>query len=422
MSEFNRSKWPEGTQDPIQDLLGACSVHVKGALAPSNPEEPLGQELLKAQEQIAKLERMNQNLAKSAQRAEQLLKRHEVMLALVHQFSADLVFRLGKDGRFRFVSPAASALLGFASEQLDGRPFTDLIPNAERSQLRELLQEIMRAEKTESLRLRLKGAKGDLVEVDCHFHPVPHPQTQSPELLGLVRAINPSRAAPAEASIGELGARLAHELSQPLTAIGTTSRICARRLKEELGPEHEITQALEQMAEESERANEMIRRLRQLSVGAPPTRCSLDLNRLVEDTLAGLASPIRQAKVTVAIDLDSRLSFVQADPIQLGQVLLNLIRNALEAMAEVPPAERQLTLRTRRGEGEAEVSISDTGPGIASGVVDKLFQPYHTSKPHGMGLGLALCRSILQAHQGRLWVKGNTPRGAIFFFALPLNS
>jgi signal transduction histidine kinase len=332
-----------------------------------------------------------------------------------------LLFRLGKDGRFRFLSDAGAALLSVRADELDGRPFTDLVAQEERSRIRGYLQEILRAERVETLRLKLRTGRDRFTEFEIFFRTVPHPQTQAPEILGLGRPLVRAAEAPAQAPLGELGARLAHELSQPLTAIGGTSRVCARRLRDLLGPDNEITQAIEQMADQTERAAEMIRRLRQLSTGSAPHRSSVDLNKLVEDTLASLAGPVRQAKVPVALDLAPNLPLLQADRIQLGQVLLNLVRNALEAMAEVPSAQRQLTVRTRRADTEAEVSVSDTGPGISVGTIEKLFQPYHTTKAHGMGLGLALCRSILQAHQGRLWVKPNTPRGASFFFALPLH-
>lgn len=385
----------------------------------NDDSESLEDQLRAAREQVHKLQKLNQSLARSAQRSEQYLQRQESILSLLHEFSSDVILRIGRDGKIRFVSQSGLVLFGTERSYLEGRTFTELLPAEERSSMRGYFQEVLRSEKVEFSRLKL-GVNKQYHELDCYFRSVPHPQTQTPELLVLARLV--TTPAVKEEALGELGARLAHELSQPLTAIGTTSRVCVRRLRDLLGPEHEITIATQQMAEQSERANELIRRLRQLSTGGVPYRSPVDMNQLVEETSRSLAAPIRHAQTPVVLDLTPDLPLIQADRIQIEQVLLNLIRNALEAMNEVPVDQRQLTLRTRKSDTEVEVSIADNGPGISLSMVEKLFQPYHTTKPHGMGLGLALCRSILQAHQGRLWVKGNKPRGAIFHFALPTNT
>ena len=269
---------------------------------------------LEPPEALARLRRLNQNLLRSNQRSEQLIKRLDDALDLVHARGSDFVFRLGKDGRFRFASAAAQRLLGRAPADLVSRPFTDLLSAADRAKVPGFLQETMRSDRIEHLRLELRGGDKPAL-MDCYFRTVPHPQTGAPEILGLACAAAAAAATP-EAP-GEFGARLAHELSQPLTTIGTTSRICVRRLREQLGADHEITQAIEHLAEQSERATEMIRRLRQLSLGGQTRRSSVSLNQLVEESVNSLAEQTRQAGLHVKLELAPDLPLLAADRIQI---------------------------------------------------------------------------------------------------------
>jgi len=221
-------------------------------------------------------------------------------------------------------------------------------------------------------------------------------------------------------TMGEMAAGLAHEINQPLSAIATYSQAC-RRLMGQPAPDHEaVLSALEQINAQALRAGEVIRRLRAFVKNREVTREPVDCRRLLED-LRTLAEPdARLHNIQLRIETDTRLPTVYADPIQLQQVVLNLVRNAIDALTEADEEDREVVLTARRtGEREIEVTVSDRGPGLAMEATDHLFNPFFTTKSGGTGLGLAISRSIVRAHGGRLWHTPNEGRGAKFHFTVP---
>src|SRR5262249_44665718 len=145
------------------------------------------------------------------------------------------------------------------------------------------------------------------------------------------------------------------------------------------------------------------------------------LNAIVHDSLAAMQTDLRERQIEVDLKLDEELPPVSVDALQIGQVIVNLVRNAIEAMDAAAPQKRQLSLSTAAPDAAVELTIRDTGPGLTKGLMKQLFLPFQTTKPKGMGLGLAISRSIAQAHGGRLWAGGSTSNGATFHLSLPLN-
>jgi signal transduction histidine kinase len=169
------------------------------------------------------------------------------------------------------------------------------------------------------------------------------------------------------------------------------------------------------------RASDVIDRIRGLIKKAPPKRESLHINKTVLEVTALTRGEVLKSRVKVRTQLEEGLPPVEADRVQLQQVLLNLIINAIEAMRGVAEGSRELMITTaRNGSGSIMVSLRDTGPGLDPKEVDRVFEAFFTTKAEGMGMGLAICRSIIEAHGGRLWATANEPRGAIFQFTLPL--
>jgi signal transduction histidine kinase len=183
----------------------------------------------------------------------------------------------------------------------------------------------------------------------------------------------------------------------------------------------QVRQTLNYIVNDGMRASEVIDRIRSLIKKAPPKRESLQLNRTVLEVTALTRGEVLKNRVRVRTQLDESLPPVQADPVQLQQVLLNLIINAIEAMRGVAEGSRELLIATgRTDDGSIVVSLRDTGSGLDPKQADRLFEPFFTTKLEGMGMGLAICRSIIEAHGGRLWASANEPRGAVFRFTLPL--
>lgn len=223
-------------------------------------------------------------------------------------------------------------------------------------------------------------------------------------------------------TMGELTASLAHELNQPLTGILTNAQ-AARRFLDAPRPDlEELRHILADIIEDDKRAAEVIQRLRDLLRKGDLELRRLDLNLLIRDVLRLLASDTLIRNIRVVLELDGEPALVRGDRVQLQQVTLNLMLNAMEAMAESAAGDRTLFVRTKSSRAEGvEVSVEDTGPGLGDGIREKLvFEPFYTTKPAGMGMGLAISRSIIEVHGGAIWAENNPHRGATFRFRLPM--
>lgn len=222
-------------------------------------------------------------------------------------------------------------------------------------------------------------------------------------------------------TMGELTASLAHEINQPLSAISNYAQGSVRRLDQGRTAPEDLGDVLKRIAAEAERAGEVIRRVRTLVRKGEVSPEPFDLNAIVRDVVSIVQAEAARQNVRVVKELDVTVPPVVADKIQIEQVLLNLVGNAFEALHEETGMPRAIYIATRTGGGgEAECSVSDTGCGVPAGQEDKLFEPFYSTKPDGMGMGLSISRSIIEASGGRLWGKTRAEGGAIFTFALPL--
>jgi len=221
--------------------------------------------------------------------------------------------------------------------------------------------------------------------------------------------------------MGEMAASLAHELNQPLHAAKNYARGSIRRLLKDPDHDTELMAVLERIADEADRAAEILRRVRDFVHKTGPCVSTISVNELVQDAVTINNLELKQTRTRIICDLAPTIAPVRADPIQIEQVVVNLARNGLEAMQELPDEQRILSIGTRpRDEQTIEVFVRDCGKGISEEEMKKIFEPFFTTKPEGMGMGLAISRSIIQAHEGRLWVSANDDRGCTFHFTLPV--
>ncbi|MGZ3272528.1 MAG: PAS domain S-box protein [Caulobacteraceae bacterium] len=218
-------------------------------------------------------------------------------------------------------------------------------------------------------------------------------------------------------ALGEMSSALAHELNQPLSAVGNYIN-GARRLMDSGAASELIRDGLDKAAAQTLRAGEIIRRLRDFVQRGETDRRIESLSKLVEEASALALLGAKDADIRVAIRLDPKHDMILADRVQIQQVLLNLIRNSVDAMIDSP--ERRLVMSSEAAEGDmVQMNVSDTGGGMAPEVMEKLFQPFVSTKPQGMGVGLSICRTIVESHGGRIWTEPNKPRGTVFHFTLP---
>ena len=221
------------------------------------------------------------------------------------------------------------------------------------------------------------------------------------------------------ATLGEMAASIAHELNQPLAAIVNNASASLRWLA--ANNVEEARHSAEVIRGDAHRAAEIIQRIRSFAKKAPPQKDWIDINQTITEVIALARSEMQRHGVLLEMQLsDAVQPLIFADRVQLQQVILNLIMNAVEAMSETRDGSRELLIRTGTdASGGVVVTARDSGPGLAPENLDRLFTPFYTTKSQGMGMGLAICRSIVEAHGGRLWATANPPHGAVFQFTLP---
>ena len=220
--------------------------------------------------------------------------------------------------------------------------------------------------------------------------------------------------------MGEMATGLAHEINQPLAAISAYAEGAAIRLRDGKSDAAGLLNVVERISSDAHRAGEVIRRLRQFVRKRESDRCRLDLNTLVREVAHFVATDLRRRDVSLGLDLQDDLPSTIGDPIQIQQVLLNLVRNGVDSMRDVDASVRQMMIRTRcTEEGELLVQVEDNGHGLDDEVTDQLFEAFFSTKQEGLGMGLAISRSIIETHQGHIWATPNLEGGTTFHFSLP---
>jgi C4-dicarboxylate-specific signal transduction histidine kinase len=221
-------------------------------------------------------------------------------------------------------------------------------------------------------------------------------------------------------AMGELSASIAHELRQPLAGAVTNSDACLAWLSSQPPNLDEARAAADRTIEAATRASDIIRQIQALFKKAAPVRLRVNINEVIEETLGLIRSELLGNNVSLQTELGPQLPPVLGDRVQLQQVVLNLVKNGIEAMSGVQDRALQLRIRSARHEpNQIVVDVADSGAGIDPQVIGKIFEPFYTTKLQGTGMGLAISRSIIEAHGGRLWAEPNTPRGATFQCTLP---
>ena len=220
--------------------------------------------------------------------------------------------------------------------------------------------------------------------------------------------------------MGESTASLAHEILHPIATARNNARADTRFLDMSPPDLGEVRDALSCIVRDADRAKDIVGRVRDHVKKAPPRRDRFEVNEAIEEVIVMVRSAVDKSKVSVRTDFMANSISVEGDRVQLQQVILNLILNAIEAMNSVEEGARELSISTEQNQTSGVlIAVRDSGPGIDQEHFERVFDPFYTTKTSGLGMGLAICRSIIDAHGGRLWVGANEPRGAVFQFTLP---
>jgi two-component system sensor kinase FixL len=361
------------------------------------------------------------------------LREREAWLRSILETVPDAIIVIDERGLIEEFSPAAERLFGYAPAQVKGRNVSMLMP----SPYRERHDTYMRNYLTTGVR-RIIGIGRIVVgqRKDGSTFPMELAVGEArvgPRRVftGFVRDLTERQKTEKRlqdiqaellhvsrlSAMGQMASALAHELNQPLTAILNYVRAARRLLEMEGGASPKALETMDKAVAQTSRAGQIIRRLRDFVEKGQSQRAPDNLNKTIEEAAALALVGAKEANVKVTLELSPALPEVLIDRIQIQQVLLNLIRNSVEAM--VLSDRRELVICSRVAGTHAEVTVSDTGPGLAEPVVAQLFQPFVTTKPQGMGLGLSISRSIIDAHGGRIWAEPNAGDGVTFRFTVP---
>jgi len=347
-----------------------------------------------------------------------------------------ILLSLDAERRIREINARGAELLGAAPRELLGRDWIDFTRgDAERERARLLLAQSLARGQTREREfdavdavgaprrihwrcIALRAADGAPAGWLCSGADVTtRAQREAEARMAAERLTRVARMA----TVGEMAAGIAHEINQPLTAVTTYARACERYLDMPVPDYAELRDALREIGAEGQRAGDIIRRLRQLVRNDTTDRRVLDVSALIEELAPLLSADARANDVNLRLTLPPDLPPVEVDAAQIQQVVLILVRNAFEALAELPAGTRELDVAARPGDaGDVEIHVTDNGPGISPAVADRLFDPFATTKHNGTGLGLATCRTILQSHGGSIGIRKTESRGASFCVRLPI--
>ncbi|MGA7209164.1 MAG: PAS domain S-box protein [Pseudolabrys sp.] len=362
---------------------------------------------------------MTHNLT-SAWLAEQQLRS---LLASIVETSDDAIVSKNLDGVITSWNRGAERVFGYSAGEVVGQPITMVIPEDRQSEEREVLTRIGRGERIDHYETVRQRKDGSLIVVSLSVSPVKNAEGKIVGASKIARDITEQRRGQEqiatlarEATVGQLSASIAHEIRQPLAGILASAQAALRWL--EKANVEEVRENLNGIVSDGQRANDIIKNLRAMFKHDVQEKTLVDINGLVLWVIALLVSELQKHKIELRTQLDDRSPQVLGNQVQLEQVILNLVINAIESMSSLQT--RVLRIKTEPSQSSTvHVSVEDTGAGIKPSDVTRLFQPMFTTKARGMGMGLSICKSIIENHDGRIWVSPGANGGSIFQFELP---
>ena len=432
-----RADFPTATERLLlQVAANQAAIGVKEARLMTE-QKRMAEELdQRVAQRTRQLTAVNEELRKEnieRKRAEEALRESEERWRAVFANSAAGIALATSSGRFLAANDAYQKMLGYSEEELRRLSFMDITHEDYRDINSELTTELREGKRQYfEMEKRYRRKDGNLIWVRVHVSLVSGTQSTPGFLLAIVDNVTERklaeealRNAQAElahvtrvTTLGEMTASIAHEINQPLAAVVNNASACLRWLA--ANNLEEARQSATLIIADGHRAGEIIGRIRAFVKKAPPQKSWLNINETITEVIALARSEVQKNRVSLQTQLSNDVPLIWGDRIQLQQVILNLMMNGVEAMSESSEGPRQLLICSGAdASGGIVVAVRDSGPGLARENLDRLFTPFYTTKPQGMGMGLAISRSIVEAHGGRLWATANEDKGATFQFTLP---
>lgn len=359
------------------------------------------------------------------------------LLAAIVSSSDDAIISKTLDGKILSWNAGATSIFGYEATDMIGQSIFRIIPPELYEEEKQILNRLRQGERIHHYETARVAKDGRRIEISLTVSPLLNKYGKVIGASKVARDITTSREAEAElqrvrielarvgrvTTLGELTAAIAHEVNQPLTGVISSGNACLRWLAANPPNVEAARRSVERMIEDGNRAADVIRRIRDMVRKSPPRKDAFNINDTIMEVLALIRTELSRNDISPRAELSNDLPVVWGDRIQLQQVILNLVMNAIEAMSEVSPTQRKLLIASVKvGSNGVLVRIQDSGIGLDGESFDRLFEAFFTTKARGMGMGLAVSQTILQAHGGRLWATPNASHGATFQFTLPANN
>src|SRR6516164_8805723 len=369
-------------------------------------------------------------------RAEDSLRASEARWRSIFEHSIVGIGTTDRERRYLSANPALQNMLGYSEEELRGLTLAEVTPPDDFDATDRGLDAVWGGRReTYRIEKRMIRKDGGVIWVSITAAPVPATDSNPQFLPAIVvnvteqkraeEALRVSRAELTRVSrlttMGTLTASIAHEVNQPLAAIVASGNACRRWLGSDQPNLVRARDSVDRIIRDAHRASDIITRIRSMTSKAPPAQLPVDLNDAIVDVLSFARGELVAKGISVRPELLGGLPSIMGDRVQLQQVVLNLVMNAVEAMASITDRERVLGITSQRADdGSPVVTVEDTGPGLDKSNSDRIFDAFFTTKPGGMGMGLSISTSIVEAHGGRLWASPSLPHGTAFYFTLPI--
>ncbi len=383
----------------------------------------------------ARTQELKQKISEQKQ-TEKRLRESEVRYRTVADFTYDWEYWENPDRTLLYVSPSCERITGYKPEEFIKKPrlMQDIILSEDKDIWHSHRQKINKEKKRYSIQFRIRKKNGEVAWIEHACRTVTDEEGNSLGYRVNNRDVTERKLTQEEAdrlreelahltrsaTLGELTASLAHELGQPLTAILSNAQAAQRFLAGDTPDVEEIREIVKDIISDDQRASEVVHRLRAMMKKEPKKLKPLQINEVIREVENLIKSDALIRNIAMELDLDAYLPEVLGDRIQLQQVILNLIMNGFEAMMEKKPEKRRLVIRTKLHDKDSiEVAVNDSGQGIDKIKENELFEPFYSTKSEGLGMGLAIVRSTIETHGGRVWASNNRGLGATFHFTLP---
>jgi PAS domain S-box-containing protein len=371
----------------------------------------------------------------SKEQLETALRESELRFHLLAENATDVISRHTIDGTYIYLSLSSKIWLGYAPEELTGNNIFDLLHSEDRAKVKKAFNRRKPHDNQNTVTYRLRRKDGDYRWFESNIRFIRDGEKKFiKEIQSASRDIT-ERVLDKKArlrgqqlahvfrlsTMEEMASGMAHEISQPLAAIVNYTQGCVRYLEKAPQDFTPLVEIMQKAVSQAERAGEVIHRLKNFFCKGQLIKTPCKVNSVIRETTSFIRNALNASKTKIDFNLTKDLPIISADKIQLQQVMLNMIQNAIEAMKETDPRQRRISIQTKPTDQQAiEITVSDTGPGFSKEMITKVFKPFFTTKAHGRGMGLAICRSIIEAHGGQFSIQPNTHSQSWIRFTLPI--